>query len=58
MEKEPISEAAREMRDFARVLKAALGIALSYWKQTLPTQHPYQQAVIMVVRYLERRYGV
>ena len=50
---------ADELRDFARVVKAALGVVMAYWKASLmPPQHPYRQAVRMVVSYLEGRYGV
>lgn len=52
-------EPSTELRDLARVLKAALGMLMCYWKaSSMPAQHPYRQAVVMVVAYLERRYGV
>lgn len=49
-----------EMHDFARVLKAALGMVVAHWNvaQKYPPAHPYRQAVRMVSSYLERRYGV
>ncbi len=48
-----------ELRDFARVVKAALGVVVAYWKASLmPPQHPYRQAARMVVSYLEGRYHV
>jgi hypothetical protein len=47
-----------EMRDLARVLKAALGVAISYWQRTLPRQHPYYCAARMVVSYLEQKYNI
>lgn len=51
---------AGEMRDFARVAKAALGVLVHHWTFALrlPAQHPYRQAASMLARYLERRYGV
>lgn len=51
--------ATDELRDFARVVKAALGVAIAYWDALkFPPQHPYRQAVRMVVSYLEGRYHV
>ncbi len=51
--------ASSELRDLARVVKAALGVVVAYWKASqMPAQHPYRQAVRMVVCYLERRYHV
>lgn len=49
-----------EMRDLARVIKAALGVLIAYWNQATcyPTMHPYRHAARMVIAYLERRYGV
>lgn len=51
-------EPSAEWRDFARVVKRAIGVIVVYWAATLPQQHPYRQAARMVVSYLERRYGV
>lgn len=52
-------EASDELRDLARVIKAALGVAVAYWvARTYPPTHPYRQAARMVISYLERRYGV
>lgn len=52
-------EAATELRDIARVFKQAIGVLLAYWKvRGDPPEHPYRQAATMVLRYLERRYGV
>lgn len=53
-------EATTEMRDFARVLKAAIGALVFYWVsvQHLPPQHPYRHAARMIESYLERRYDV
>jgi hypothetical protein len=49
-----------EMRDLARVLKAALLMVVAHWNQLgqYPTAHPYRQAVRMVVSFLEGRYRV
>jgi len=48
-----------ELRDFARVVKAALGVIVGYWVALgLTPQHPYRQAVRMVISYLEGRYGI
>ena len=47
-----------ELRDFARVVKRALGVLLKFWEQTLPAGHPYRQAAGMVSSYLEKRYDV
>jgi hypothetical protein len=55
-----ILETSVEMRDLARVIKAALGVLIAYWNQMrdYPPAHPYRQAVRMIVRYLEHTYGV
>jgi len=52
-------EETTELRDFARVVKAALGVIVGYWAALgLTPQHPYRQAVRMVISYLEGRYGI
>lgn len=57
-----VDECARiettELRDLARVIKAAIGVLVVFWTQTLPPRHPYRQAARMVESYLERRYHV
>lgn len=48
-----------ELRNLARVIRAALGVVAAYWANgILPTGHPYRQAAAMVDSYLKRRYGV
>lgn len=52
---------ASELRELARVLKPALCLLLQFWSfapDRYPPTHPYRQAASMVLRYLERRYGV
>jgi hypothetical protein len=52
---------SQELRDFARVLKAALCLLIQFWTLSgdrYPPQHPYRQGATMVLRYIERRYGV
>ena len=55
-----ILETRTELRDLARVLKAALGVLVAYWNATrdYPPAHPYRQAARMIVGYLERMYDV
>ena len=51
--------ASDELRDLARVVKAASGMLVAYWDQLgLAPGHAYRAALRMVVAYLERRYGV
>jgi len=48
-----------ELRDLARVVKAALGVIMGYWAVLgLTPQHPYRQAARMIVSYLEGRYKI
>lgn len=56
----PEAAPSQELRELARVIKAALGIVQQYWRigLKLPDQHPYRQAALTLVRFLERRYGV
>lgn len=50
---------AGELRALARVVRAALGVVVSYWATTgMADAHPYRQAAAMVDGYLRRRYGV
>lgn len=53
-------EPGAELRDLARVVKAAIGVLVAYWNQArdYPPAHPYRQAAHMIVRYLEHTYGV
>lgn len=48
-----------ELRSLARVWVRALGVVIAYWTANgQPPEHPYRQAALMVVRYLQRRYHV
>ncbi len=50
-----------ELAALARVLKPALYLLLQFWQlngDRFPPSHPYRQAALMVIRYLESRYGV
>lgn len=54
-----VRPASDELRDLARVIKAALGVADAYWHaRTYPRTHPYRHAARMVMSYLEKRYHV
>lgn len=55
----PAPATTEEFRRFARVVVAALGVLLAYWKlQGQPDQHPYRQAATMIRSYLQRNYRV
>jgi hypothetical protein len=50
-----------EFRAWARVLKPALYMLVQFWalnERQYPPAHPYRQAALMVIRFLEGRYGV
>lgn len=50
-----------ELRAWARVIKPALCLLLQFWQlngDRFPPSHPYRQAALMVIRFLEGRYGV
>lgn len=56
----PAPDYSGDLRPLARVLVAALYMVLQYWQlnsERFPPAHPYRQAALMVLRYLERTYG-